>query len=129
MPRCHETRLLRFIEGDAKALSSVYEKNRPLVIGALTPRMRAELCAARCNIAAHAHSYIRARARARPSRSGTAMRDLVPLRRRSTFELGLPRSQLSPLRRRMSVEGRRECTITRQTAGATSRAGASTARA
>lgn len=64
--------------------------------------------------------------RARPSRSGTTMRDLVPLRRRSTFELGLPRSQLSPLRRRMSVEGQRECTTRRP--GATSRAGASTAR-
>jgi len=43
------------------------------------------------------------------------MRDLVPLRR-STFELGLPRSQLSPLRRRMSVEGQRECTTPHTTA-------------
>lgn len=67
-------------------------------------------CAARCT-PLHMHARTLARG---PSRSGTAMRDLVPLRRRSTFELGLPRSQLSPLRRRMSVEGQRECTTRRR---------------
>lgn len=64
--------------------------------------------------ALHTAAHARSHTRARPSRSGTAMRDLVPLRRRSTFELGLPRSQLSPLRRRMSIEGQRECTTRRR---------------
>lgn len=54
---------------------------------ALSSRMRA----AYQEPDAHAHAHVKERS----SRSGTAMRDLVPLQR-STFELGLPRSQLSP---------------------------------
>lgn len=98
MGRCYEVRDRRR-EG---SLPIGDAKNRSLVIEALTSRMRAARCTP---LHMHARTFAHGQ-----SRTGTAMRDLVPLRRRSTFELGLPRSQLSPLRRRMSVEGQRECT-------------------
>jgi len=89
------------IDGDAK-----------ISIGEEKSRHRSSHVAYACR-ALHTATHARSHTRARPSCSGTAMRDLVPLRRRSTFELGLPRSQLSPLRRRMSIEGQRECTTRR----------------
>lgn len=53
---------------------------------------RPRLVSYACRVPMHMHTHIDRDAR---RRSGTAMRDLVPLRR-STFELGLPRSQLCP---------------------------------
>ena len=64
-----------------------YRRPRLVSYACRVPGARCTCTRAPC---AHAHGQERS-----PRRSGTAMRDLVPLRR-STFELGLPRSQLCP---------------------------------
>lgn len=80
-----------------------YRRPRLVSYACRVPGARCTCTRAPC---AHAHGQERS-----PRRSGTAMRDLVPLRR-STFELGLPRSQLCPY-------GRPACNDDRECTGAT----------
>ena len=80
-----------------------YRRPRLVSYACRVPGARCTCTRAPC---AHAHGQERS-----PRRSGTTMRDLVPLRR-STFELGLPRSQLCPY-------GRPACNDDRECTGAT----------